>query len=403
MWYSAGVGVTALCLLYWAFISESHSSRDIDQSRITVSTVETGLFQEYIPVIGTVLPIRTVYLDAMEGGRVEAVIREAGSLIAKGDTILELSNTALLLDIMNREAQLFEQRNNLRNTRLAMQQNALDLEGRLVELDYQITLAQRAYTRNTELVQRNLISRDEFETSQDEHAYLIKRRDLTIRTQQQDSLFRNMQIEMLEESVERIQANLVVVRQNLENLFVRAPVNGRLTSLNAEIGESKTRGERLGQIDIMDGFKIRAAIDEHYIARIDIGLEGEFPLAGNNYRLSVIKNYPEVRNGRFEVDMAFVGDIPPNIRRGQTVHIRLELGALTQCVLLPRGFFYEKTGGRWVFVVDQTGETAVRRNIRIGQQNPQTFEVLEGLAPGDRVITSSYESFGDVRTLVLKN
>jgi len=401
VWFAAAAGLAVAAVLYMAVVSESRSNRNVDDGRVSISTVERGLFQEYIPVIGAVLPIRTVYLDAVEGGRVEAVLREAGSVVAEGDTILHLSNTALLLDIMNREAQLFEQRNNLRNTRLAMQQNALDLEGKLVELDYEIGLAQRVYKRNSELAEQNLISQNDFETARDEYEYLVKRRDLTIRTQQQDSLFRTTQIEMLEESVERIQANLAIVRRNLENLFVRAPVGGQLTSLSAEIGESKTRGERLGQIDILDGFKIRAAIDEHYIARLNPGLEGEFTFAGGTYRLSVSKIFPEVRGGRFEVDMVFVGDVSSDIRRGQTVHVRLELGDLTECVLLPRGPFYERTGGRWVYVLDAAGETATRRDIRLGKQNPQVFEVLGGLEPGDKVVTSSYDGFGEARTLVL--
>jgi HlyD family secretion protein len=308
-----------------------------------------------------------------------------------------------MLDIMNREAQLFEQRNNLRNTRLEMQRNALDLEGRLVELDYEIGLARRAYRRNTELAMQDLIPRDEFESSREEYRYLVERRSLTVRTQQQDSLFRNLQIEMLEASVERIQANLEIVRRNLENLWVRAPVAGRLTSLNAEVGESKTRGERLGQIDILDGFKIRAAIDEHYVARVDLGLAGRFSLAGQGYRLTVTKIFPEVRGGRFEVDMEFDGEVSTDIRRGQSVHIRLELGGPSECLLLPRGPFYEKTGGRWVYVVDASGETATRREIRIGQQNPRVFEVLGGLQPGDRVVTSSYDGFGNVDRLVFEN
>jgi HlyD family secretion protein len=337
----------------------------------------------------------------MEGGRVEAVIREAGSFVNQGDTILHLSNTSLLLDIMNREAQLFEQRNNLRNTRLAMQQNALTLEGRLLDLDRQIQSAKRSFDLAELLRGKGLNSQDEFDDARDEYEYLKKRRDLTIETQRQDSLFRTLQIEMREASVERIGGNLEIVRQNLENLFLRAPVTGQLTSPNAEIGESKVRGERLGQIDILDGFKIRADIDEHYITRTQEGLHGEFDLAGESFELIVTKIYPEVRNGRFAVDMEFAGDEPREIRRGQSVHVRLELGDLTECVLLPRGGFYQSTGGRWAYVVDETGEIAARREIRLGQQNPRMFEVLEGLQPGDRVVTSSYDNFGDVDKLVL--
>ncbi len=396
-------GVVALvCLLVYVFlISDSSSRLNVETGRLQISTVENGAFQFYIPLLGSVLPIKTYYLDAVEGGRVEAVVREAGSFVEKGDTILYLANTNLRLDIMNREASLFEQRNNLRNTRLAMQQNSLRLEAQLVELDYQVTSAERLFNRNAELVKRKLISQDEFEESRDRFNYLIKNRDLTIETQRQDSVFRSLQIEMLEQSVDRIQANLEFVRQNEENLYLRAPVSGHLTSLNAEIGESKTRGQRLGQIDILDGYKVRADVDELYVTRLNVGMRGDFDLTGNTYRLEVTKIYPEIRDGRFEVDLEFVGEAPEGVRRGQTVHVRLELDDLTEAVLLPRGSFYQSTGGNWAFVVNEDGGFATRRDIRLGRKNPEYFEVLEGLEPGDRVVISSYENFGDNDKLIL--
>ena len=403
VWWSAGSAVVAFILVYLVATTDTQSRLNVDSERITISTVEHGPFQVYIPLTGTVMPIRTVYLDAMEGGRVEAVIREAGSYVNQGDTILHLSNTSLLLDIMNREAQLFEQRNNLRNTRLAMQQNALTLKGQLLDLDRQIRSAKRTYELNQHLLGQQGVSATEYEASREEYDYLVKRRDLTIETQRQDSLFRFLQIEMLEASVDRIEANLNIVRQNLENLYVQAPVTGQLTSLNAEIGESKVRGERLGQIDILDGFKVRARIDEHYIARLELGLHGETDLAGETYRMTVRRIFPEVRDNRFDVDLEFEGQAPEGVRRGQSVHIRLELGDLTECTLLPRGGFYQSTGGRWAYVLDPSGEIAVRREIRLGQQNPRMFEVLEGLQPGDRVVTSSYDNFGDVDKLVLND
>jgi HlyD family secretion protein len=403
MWWSAGSAVVAFALVYLVLTTDTQSRLNVETERITISTVEHGPFQVYIPLTGTVMPIRTVYLDAMEGGRVESVFREAGSYVNAGDTILHLSNTQLLLDIMNREAQLFEQRNNLRNTRLAMQQNGLTLEGQLLDLDRQIRSAKRTFELNQHLLTQQGVSTTEFEVSQEEYEYLIKRRDLTIKTQRQDSLFRTLQIEMLEASVDRIGANLIIVRQNLENLYLQAPVTGQLTSLNAEIGESKVRGERLGQIDILDGFKVRARIDEHYISRLEVGLQGESDIAGETYQMTVRRIFPEVRDNRFDVDMEFVGGAPDDIRRGQSVHIRLELGDLTECTLLARGGFYQATGGRWVYVLDQTGEFASKRDIRLGQQNPRMFEVLEGLEPGDRVVTSPYDNFGEVDKLVLSN
>lgn len=396
-----GVISIAFLFIYVFFISRGESRLNVESDRITVSEITRGPFQVYIPITGVVLPIRTVYLDAVEGGRVEHVFREAGSYVNEGDTLLQLTNTNLLLDIMNREAQLFEQSNNLRNTRLAMQRNSLELEGDLAELEYEIQRARRAYEQNKKLVENRMVSTDVFENSRDEYEYLRKRLDLTIRTQEQDSIFRTLQIQMLEASVDRIQANLEIVRQNVENLFVKAPVSGRLTSLNADIGESKSQGERLGQIDILDGFKVRAEVDEHYIARVDVGLTGRFELAGNTYELKLTKIYPEVSEGRFQVDLEFVGTPPSDIRRGQSLHVRLELGSATESLQLARGGFFRSTGGNWVYVVDESGDFATKREIRLGRQNPQTFEILDGLDEHERVITSSYENFGDVDRLIL--
>jgi HlyD family secretion protein len=400
-WASAA-GLFFAVVIYH-FLFGDHSSRlNVDPERITISTVERGPFQEFIPVNGTVLPLKTFYLDAVEGGRVEKVFVEAGSVVNKGDPILKLTNAYLQLDAMNREAQLFDQMNNLRNTRLAMEQNRLHLRTQIVELEYQLQQKRRAYERNAELAKRNLISRQEYEDAKDEYDYLRNRRELTLETQKQDSLLRQVQLERLEAAVKRMEASLEMVKQNVENLVVRAPISGQLTSLNAEIGQSKSPKESIGQIDVLEGFKVRAQIDEHYITRITPGLGGEFDLAGKSYRLIVKKVYPEVRQGSFEVDLEFSGEEPKDIRRGQTLQVRLELGDLSEAILLPRGGFYQKTGGNWVFILDRAGEVAVKRQIRLGRQNPQVFEVLEGLAPGERAITSSYDNFGDIDKLILK-
>lgn len=400
LWWTVGGGVAALLLLYVVLTTDTRSRQVIDYDHLTVATIERGPFQVYIPLTGSVRPLRTVYLDAMEGGRVESVMREVGSLLEAGDTILHLSNTALLLDIMNREAQLFEQRNNLRNTRLAFQQNALRLETELLDLKRQLDLAERSYEQYAALYERDLISQNEYETARDEHNYLKRRLELTTEAQRQDSVFRNLQVEMLEGSVERIQQNLEFVHRSMDNLYVCAPVGGQLTSLSAEVGESKNRGERLGQIDILDGFKIRAAVDELYLARVSSGLHGTFALQDKTYELLVTKVYPSVRDGRFEVDMEFVDEPPASITRGQSVHLRLELGNVEESILVRRGPFYHKTGGRWIYVLDPSGEFATKREIRIGQQNPDHFEVLGGLEKGEQVIISSYENFGDVDKLI---
>lgn len=398
----SAISALVIVIFYIIIGTDTSSKLNVNLDRISISEVTTGPFQVYIPVTGNILPINTVYLDAVEGGRVEAVIREAGSTVEEGDTILILANTDLLLNIMNREAQLYEQRNNLRNTRLLMEQNSLALEGQLAELEFNKSTAERKFRQNKTLYEQGLISEEEFEVSKENFDYYETKYNLTLKTQRQDSLFRSLQIEMLEASVERIQNNLDFIRGNLDNLILRAPVSGLLTSLNAEIGESKSRGERLGQIDILDGYKVRAEIDEYYIARLETGLVAKSDLAGSTYSLKVTKIYPEVRDGRFQVDLVFEDEMPPDIRRGQTLHIRLALGDLTECRQVARGGFYQNTGGNWAYVLDESGDFAVKKEIKLGRMNPKMFEVLEGLEEGDRVITSSYDNFGDVDKLVLK-
>jgi HlyD family secretion protein len=395
-------GLLVIFIFYSIFFSDKSSKLNVQTERITISTVEKKAFQEFIPVIGTVIPIQTIYLDAIEGGRVEQIFNEAGSLVNLDDKILKLGNTNLLLDIMYREAELFAQSNNLRNTRLAMEQQRLSLRAQIIELNYQLTNTKRAYQRAVELHQKGLVSEEEYEKLKNEYDYLVQKTGITLESHKQDSLFRDTQIHQLEASLSRMQANLEIVKTNLDNLIIKAPITGQLTSLNAEIGESKSRGQRLGQIDVLEGFKVRVGIDEHYIARIDLKQGGEFTFNNQDYRLFIKKIYPEVREGKFEVDMLFEEKAPDGIRRGQTVHVRLELGNLTEATLLSRGGFYQKTGGQWVFVVDESGSYATKRQISIGRQNPEFFEVLSGLEPGEKVITSSYDNFGDVDKLVLK-
>lgn len=390
-------------VLYSFIFGDSSSRLNVDTEKITISTVARGPFQEFIPVTGNVLPLKTVYLDAIEGGRVEKIFIEAGNMVKEGDKILQLANTNMLLDIMFREAQFFEQSNNLRNTRLLMEQSRLNLLQQFNEQEYQLQRLQRQHERALTLREQNLISQQEYEQTRDEYEYRRRQRELAIESFKQDSLFRQIQIEQLEASLKRMQANLEVTKQNLENLTIKAPIDGQLTSLNAEIvGEIKTPGERLGQIDVLEGYKVRAGIDEHYLPRIAVGLAAEFDFAGQTYQLVTKKVYPEIRDGRFDVDMEFQGEEPSGIRRGQTLHIRLQLGDLSEATLLPRGGFYQKTGGQWVYVVDKSGQYGVKRAIKLGRQNPQMFEVLEGLEPGEQVVTSSYDSFGDIDKLVLK-
>lgn len=397
------IGSFILIVIYGFLLGDNSSKLNVETEKITISTVEKGPFQEFIPVTGTVIPITTIYLDAVEGGQVQKIFAEAGSMVNKGDKILQLENTDMLLDIMFREAELFQQSNNLRNTRLAMEQNRLNLKSQVAQIDYQLTRSRRLFERNKQLLEKSLISQLEFEQAKDEYDYNLKQKELAIETFQQDSIFRKVQIQQLEASLHRMQTNLEVIKTQHDNLTIKAPISGQLTSLNAEfVGEIKSRGERLGQIDVLDGFKVRAGIDEHYLARITMGLHGEFDFAGETYHLVVNKIFPEITDGRFNVDLEFVGNEPHGIRRGQTLHIRLQLGDLSEAILLSRGGFYQKTGGQWVYLVNSSGNFASKQRIRLGRQNPQVFEVLDGLEPGDRVITSSYDNYGDMDKLVLK-
>jgi HlyD family secretion protein len=399
-----GGGAVLLFVIIYALLSVGGSSTlRVEASKLTISQVAFGEFQEFIAVSGTIIPIRTFYLDATQGGTVTEVFLEEGSYINVGDEILQLDNTDLHLDVMYREAQLFEQMNNLRNTRLLMEQNTLRLRADLLEIDRRIRDSKRKYEGCVRLKEKGLISQHEFEQARDEYEYWTKNRELTVETQRQDSTLRAVQIEQLEASIARMQANMEIIKQKLENLVVKAPISGHLTSLNAEVGQLKAAGTRLGQIDVLEGFKINAGIDEYYIARISAGQEGEVKIAGQTYRVVTSKVYPEVKDGRFQVDMEFVETEPGGIRRGQTVQIRLALGELAQAVMLARGGFYNDTGGNWVYVLDESGKFAIKRKVRLGRYNTQVYEVLDGLEPGEEVITSSYDNFGDFDKLMFKD
>lgn len=400
--YVAGGGTIAALVIYGLLLADRTPRLNVRTDRLRIATIVRGAFQEYIPVTGTVIPINTHYLDAVEGGRVDTVYLEAGTFVERGDRILKLANTNLLMDVMYREAEIFQQSNNLRNTRLEMERHGLEMQRQLLDLEHAIKRQRRIVESNTILAAKELLSQREFDESKDELTYLVRSLELTAKTQRQDSLFRENQIRQLETSLVRMEANLEIVKQNMENLVIKAPVSGHLTSLNAEIGESKQRGERLGQIDILDGFKVRVPIDEHYIARISNGQAGTFNFARDTFSLTVSKIYPEVVEGRFAVDMHFIHEEPEEIRRGQTLRIRLELGELSEAVLLATGGFYQYTGGRWAYVLDGSGTGARRREIHLGRQNTEYYEVLEGLEPGEQVIVSPYETFGDADRLVLK-
>lgn len=397
----AGSALFIAFVIYIFVFGMSKSSLNVKAERLTVSEVIRGPFQEYIPVMGNVLPYYH-YLTADEGGTVEEIFLEAGSRLKEGDPIIRLGNTNLMINLMWREAELFQQVNNLRSTRLQMEQYRLSLSQQLAQVDNELQKQKRLYERYKELIKDDLISQHEFELAKDQYEYLVKNRELTIESQAKDLEFRQRQVEALETQVKRMTENMNIIRERQENLTIKAPVAGYLTSLDAEIGQTKQPGEEFGTIDTLEGYRIRAGIDEHYIARVEIGRNGEFEFSGKTYNLIVTKKYPEVRDGRFEVDMEFEEDEPAGITAGQTYHIRLELGDIAEAVLLARGGFSQTTGGNWAYVLDGSGGVALKRRIRLGRQNPEYFEVLEGLEPGEKVITSSYESFGNMERLVLK-
>lgn len=398
----AGGGILLIIILYSFIFGDKSSRLNVEQDKITISTVKYGPFQEYIPITGTVQPIETFLLDVSDGGKVVTKYVEEGAFVDVGDPIVKLDNASLTLSIIYNEANVFQQINSLRSTRLAMEESRLSLQGQLLDVNHTLRLQKTTYENDKVLYEKNLISKIEYQNAKDEYEYLVNKRQLTLETYQKDSVFRAQQIEQLEKSVNTLQENLNITKKQLEDLTVKAPIKGQLTSLNAEIGQSIAPGANVGEIDVVDSFKVRAAIDEHYIARVSPGQTGEFSFNNHDYKLVIKKVFPEVKSGQFEVDMNFVGAAPKGIRRGQSVQIRLELGELSQALTIERGGFYQTTGGQWIFVLDPSGGTAYKREIRLGRQNSSEFEVLGGLKKGEKVITSSYDTYGDVDKLVLK-
>lgn len=397
----AVVGVVLLASV--AFLTlDSSTSFTLDGQRIRTAEVATGVYEDYIPLRAAVEPERTVYLDAIEGGRVEAVLIEEGAMVERDQPLIELSNTSLQLDVIAREAEVSEQLNNLRNTQLAIEQNRLKLKSDLIEIDYQIVRLERLVGRYEELDGKQFISKNDYENALDELNYWGNRREVTRESQAQDEKIRLAQVGQLNDSVGQLEKNLNLARANLDNLLIKAPRAGHLTSLNAEIGESKGRGERLGQIDDIDRFKAVALVNEFYLNRVRTGQQAQLTVERRDYMLEISKIYPEVQASQFEVDLRFLGDTPPDIRRGQTLQLRLVLGdTADRALLLANGPFFNDTGGAWVFVMDPDGKVARRRPVQFGRRNPNQIEVQGGLEPGERVIVSSYASFIEVERLFI--
>lgn len=384
------------------FYTSGNSRLNVDLERITISEVTNGPFQEFIPVNGVVLPITTIYLDANEGGRVEEVFVEDGAVLKKGQPILRLSNTDLLLMMMSQQNTVYNTLTQMQINNNAAQQNTVTKLNQMSDVENQFKEAERIYKMNKVLFDKGVIASQDFQKSENDYNYYLQKKKLTEQILMQDSASRAQQLAQDKRSYQGSQDALVMMQKKVDDLVVKAPIDGQLTSLDAEIGQNKRQGDRLGQIDVLSGFKVRVEIDEHYISRIYVGLMGEFTFAGKSYPLKITKVYTQVSNGRFQVDMKFEEAIPEGIRRGQTLQIRLALSEEKQVVRLPRGGFYQQTGGNWIYKLSEDGKEAYRAEIQIGSQNPDFYEVLQGLAPGDKVITSSYENYGDMQELVLK-
>ena len=399
----SGGGLLLLFILYTLVFAEHRSKLNVEVDRVTITAVYEGDFQEWIPETGVVQPIATYYLDAIEGGIVQELNTETGTMVKKGDPLITLTNSALQLEVLNREAQLYEQINNLRTSRLLLDQNTQNLEKELAEVDYRLQLATPEYERQKELYDEQVISRKEYEEAKEAYDYNTKRRGIVSSAYKQELKLKSVQLKQLNDSETRMWRSLEAVGKILNNLIITAPKDGQFASVQLEIGESIQQGGRMGQIDVVDDFKLRVAVDELYLPRINIGQIASYESqTGDLYKLEITKVYPSIANGNFEVDMEFQDQTPVGIKRGQSLRLRIELGNPGQALLLSTGGFFQSTGGNWVFVLDESGEQAVRQNIRLGRKNSENYEVVEGLKPGDRVVTSSYENFGDNEILVLK-
>jgi HlyD family secretion protein len=395
------VGVAALIFGAWYFTS-GNSKLNVETDRITISEVKKGPYKDLIPVNGIVLPITSIYLDATEGGRVEEKYVEDGAMMKKGQPILKLSNTNLQLSLVNQETSVYNLLTQMQISRNAAQQNTVNKLNQMTDVESQLTEAERIYKLDKHLYEQKAIGLQEFKTAENTYNYYRQKKQLSNQILQQDSASNTQQLDQAKQSYAGSQNALAVMRKKVGDLIVRAPVDGQLTAMDAEIGQNKREGERLGQIDVLSGFKVRVDIDEHYISRIFIGLSGEFPFAGKNYKLKITKVYTQVTSSRFQVDMQFEGEVPQGIRRGQTLQILLALSDETTAILVPKGGFYQQTGGNWIYKLNEHGTIAYKTEIRLGRQNPDFYEVLEGLKPGDKVVTSSYENYGTMQELVLK-
>lgn len=395
-------GALVAVLVVWLLLKENTTTLRVNMATVTVSSVEDGEFNDYVSLSGTVQPMTTMQLSPLESGVVERIVAEEGTTVKAGDVILELSNKQLSMQILQSEADLAEKQNILRNTLISMEQERLSLRQEMLMLDLEVTRKQRAYEQNKKLLNEELVAREVYLQSKEDYELALNRRNLVRERQKQDSLYRTVQVAQLDENLRSMQLNMQLIRERVDNLKVKAPIDGEVGMLNVVLGQTLSQGGAIGQINDLSAYKVTAMVDEHYIDRVVTGLTASFMRQDKGYDMLLKKVYPEVREGKFKVDLIFNGELPDNIRTGQTYNLNLQLGQPVEAVYIPRGAFFQKTGGRWIYVVDETGEKAHRREIRIGRQNPRYYEILDGLVPGEKVITSSYDNFGDNEVLILK-
>ncbi|MGI6718525.1 MAG: efflux RND transporter periplasmic adaptor subunit [Bacteroidales bacterium] len=390
-----------ICFVLWLIFRDNSSTQRIESKTITVSTVTQGQFNDYIRINGQIQPIVTVQICPLESGVIDKIFIEEGNTVKQGDVILILDNPNLELQILNSEAELAEKENILRNTMILMEQQKLNVEQERLYSQLDVKRTKRIYEQNKSLFNDSLIAREDFLKAKEDYDLALNKYELICNRQVQDSLYRSVEIESMKESLQNMRRNMLMIRKRKENLSIKAPIDGELGLLDAALGQSVNAGMKIGQINDLSKYKIETQIDEHYIDRVNQGLEATFERQGEVFHAELRKAYPEVRDGRFKADFKLVGDQPDNIRTGQTYYLNLQLGQPTDAILIPRGAFYQKTGGKWIYVLDESSSKAYKRPIKIGRQNPQYYEVEEGLHPGEKVITSGYDNYGDVDVLIL--
>jgi len=393
----------AFLIIYLLFFRDKQSRLYVYKDQLSIVEVKHDRFQEFIPVDGVVYPRNTIYIDAVQGGSVEKVFVEDGAILKKGDTILKLINADMELQYMDQETRMYDAINNLQNSKVSLERSKFTRQMEIANLLAEIDRVKLDFSRKKQLYKESLISEKEFEDAQRDHDLTMKQLKISLELQRLDSISMVEQTRQINNSINRMHNNLLLLNKNLQNLYIKSPAEGKLSSFSVEIGETKSAGEHLGQIDLMaDGFKLRAPIDERYISTVFIGQEAEFDFAGSTYQLRISKIFTDVNNGSFQVELQFTTEEPEGIKRGQTVQLRLKFSSPRDAVIVKRGGFFQETGGNWIYVVDASGDFAVKRNIRLGRQNTNFYEVMEGLEPGEKVIISSYDAFGSKDKLVFK-